>query len=396
MLNAYYDSRKYLKYKNQAFIRIMALVQPPNVFGTPKPFCQLWFDGIEEPVTSMVDEYLVLYPHGWGLDGLEALPYLVTCKNPLISDGLKPTAVSLVECKCDTATNLFEVIYDMPENGDKGKKDLAICTKLFDYKDNKVVDFEGDKMLELVEWIESQLILGVDKIIVYIHDAVNQDTMKVLKFYEKQGSVDIELVTMPSDIEVLWKKKDSVVFNDCLYKNMYRYKLLMPLEVNEIIVPILPDHRTLLDYFNGLEVPGYIFKVFSFHKNFFFSINEHKEEVQPEVPKSFYFLKQIYRAINQTKPSISLTSVLNPDYATAIYDHCVIRCFEDCEALDIPDEQGKLQRYIRNGCGDDFTEVECQYLSQNTINDTSLWKNKNEIVANVKKAVEDLKVFKEQ
>lgn len=54
----------YLKLYDGALIRIIALVQPPNVLKKPKPFCQIWFDGIEKPIVGEVQEYL-----GFGFKG---------------------------------------------------------------------------------------------------------------------------------------------------------------------------------------------------------------------------------------------------------------------------------------------------------------------------------------
>ena len=401
MFNAYYDARKYLKFKDQALIRIMAFIQPPNVLGGPKPFCQFWFNDVDDPIVSEVYDFLVMWPDGWGLDDQEPLPYLVTCLNPLISLGLVPTQVSLVENQCDVATNIFDIFYNLLKNVETERKELAICAKLYNFQDDTNLDFKDDKALELIEWIETQLILGVDKIIFHVRD-VHAEMYKVLKFYATQGKVDIEYVTMPDGVEAYYLKKDIIGFNDCLYKNMYRFKYLLPIEVDEIIVPARLEDKTLPDLLKTRVIP-IIFNSnpngavnFIFRTAFFFQENNKMAAVQPEVPNDFKFLQHVYRAANFSQPGSAKKSIINADWATVIFDYHAHHCFRICHKFEVSDEDAVVQHYSKHGCGENFSLEECEAFRKNSTKDITLWKYKDDIIRKVRKTVADLKVFGEK
>ena len=67
--------------------------------------------------------------------------------------------MSIVENKCDLATNNLQVIYNPLKDGQEKKK-FAICVKALDFLDI-------DLSVRLVEWIELLTILGADKVIIF-------------------------------------------------------------------------------------------------------------------------------------------------------------------------------------------------------------------------------------
>lgn len=50
--NAYYDFRSHLTFPKRSFILIMAFIQSKKAAGKPNLFCQVWFDGIADPIFS--------------------------------------------------------------------------------------------------------------------------------------------------------------------------------------------------------------------------------------------------------------------------------------------------------------------------------------------------------
>lgn len=104
MFNAYYDNRDF--YKDEPLVRILAFIN--RVDPKVKTFCQLWFDGFDEPVIEPVFEYNLIWVKNWGVNSIGFQPHLIGCKNPLPSK--TPLSVSLVEKKCGIATNHLKVI----------------------------------------------------------------------------------------------------------------------------------------------------------------------------------------------------------------------------------------------------------------------------------------------
>ena len=139
-------------------VRVLGMINrlEPSV----KTFCQLWFSDSLEPVVSKVLEYKYIWYKKWGnyKQGLFQ-PYLLACQLPKALWGQTPASVSIVEDKCDKASNNLRVTYNKPEEGEQKKK-FAVCVKGLDFP-------EDDLSIRLTEWLEVLGALGADKIFLY-------------------------------------------------------------------------------------------------------------------------------------------------------------------------------------------------------------------------------------
>merc|ERR1711997_703825 len=156
---------------------------------TVKTFCQLWFSDSLEPVISKVLEYKYIWYKKWGnyKQGLFQ-PYLLACQLPKSHWGKTPASVSIVEEKCDKASNNLRVTYNKPEEGEEKKK-FAVCVKSLDFP-------EEDISVRLVEWIELVAALGAEKIYFYVLH-VHDNITRVLEHYQAKGLVDIRPTSLP-------------------------------------------------------------------------------------------------------------------------------------------------------------------------------------------------------
>ena len=95
-----------------------------------KTHCQLWFNGTREPIISKVLEYKYIWYRKWGnyKPGIFQ-PYMLACQLPKTHWDKVPLSVSIVEDVCDTATNNLRVIYNKLPQGQKAKKEFAVCVK---------------------------------------------------------------------------------------------------------------------------------------------------------------------------------------------------------------------------------------------------------------------------
>lgn len=287
MFNAYYDTRR------ESEIRILSFINVVN--PTVKTYCQLWYAKIEDPIIVPVHKYQVIWYEKWGWNTEGSQPHLISCKNPILTE--EPQSVSLVESQCDQATNNFKVIYNQPSQ--LTKKLFAVCTKDLNFMD--------DQTMQTIEWIEVLSILGVDKIFIYV-TKIHPNMMKTLRYYEKQGKIKVEMVTKPEGLPnrneslTQWLQNDLIPLNDCLYKHMYEYDFLVPLDIDEFIMPTRNEHRSwedLILYMRHLEKVENQAAVASYeaHNVFFLSDNNHEGEIQPEIPENMHFLQNIYRAV---------------------------------------------------------------------------------------------------
>ena len=104
-------------------------------------------------------EYRYIWHKKWGNKEKLFQPYLLACQLPKTHWGKTPASVSIVEDKCDKASNNLRVTYNKPAEGEEKKK-FAVCVKGLDFP-------EDDLSTRLTEWIEVLGALGADKIFLY-------------------------------------------------------------------------------------------------------------------------------------------------------------------------------------------------------------------------------------
>ena len=374
MLNAYYDDRNYLKGRGQPIIRIIAF-QKRNITEA-NLFCLIWFDEISDPIIREVDEFRPLWFGDIKTETTEIISILITCPNPLADKGFVPSSVSVVANRSDVPSNSLKVIRSIPENGQK--KTVAVCGMLLSYEDNL--------SSKLIEWIEILLILGADRIVFSVI-TIHPDMMKVLKFYEKTGKIKLELMSFPK-VQSSKLHNQMIAINDCFYKNMNDFEFVTTLDIDEFIVPSRFEDRTWQDLLKRVTHSK------EFHsyevKNVFFNLdNNHRGEVQPDVPRKFSFLQHVYRAVEFSLWGENTKSFMRTEDVIVIHNHRALQCSTECNHFVIVPEDARLQHY-RRGCGGGYSPEKCNEFRSNTTRDTTLWRYKDDIIRNVQNTKKNL------
>ena len=239
LLSAYYDVRKNCQIC--PVVRLIGMVDriAPNV----RTYRHLWFAESNEPVIVQSRKYIPIHLYPPENPDLNVLlhGYLITCPIPQEIKNQIPIFVSLVENKCDIASNSLRVFYNQLENAEK-KNRFAVCVK--------ASSFNEDLSVRLIEWIELLQLLGVHKTIfysLYVHKNISQ----VLEYYKRRGKVEVLpftycedqpnvpslqhlYITENKDINIM---NEDVSLNDCFYRNMYKYDFIVALDLDEVIVP---------------------------------------------------------------------------------------------------------------------------------------------------------------
>jgi hypothetical protein len=239
-------------------------------------------------------------------------PYLIACQIPKPFSALVPASVSIVEKQCDTATNNLKVIYNLP--ADDRKKGFAVCVKGLDF-------LYDDLSVKMVEWIELITLLGADKIYFY-ELQVHPNISKVLRHYEKEDKVHVTPLTLPGGMpnipgfqHLYLAKKTSqkrqnelIPYNDCLYKNMYKYEFIALLDIDEVIMPKHEEDMSWHDLMvrvleKGKKLRNTTYPSYNVRNVYFFDENQHKHEWNSGIPKYMHMLQHTTRAANFTKPN---------------------------------------------------------------------------------------------
>lgn len=384
MFNAYYDDRLPYRRQGKAMVKILAYMKSFN--ARLELFCQLWYVGLNSPIISNVSEFRKMWPSYWGDNEYGYTPSLLGCENPLLGIGTIPIKVSLVKEHSENATNSLNIAYEAPK---EQTAPLAVVTKLLDYSD--------DLSMMVIEWTEIMLLLGVSKIFVYVSN-VHPNIMKVLEFYRTRSVLEIELFSFPDDFPdpkenvMQLFHNEMLTMNDCLYKHINEFSFIVPLDLDEIIVPTRDEDKTLVDLMlrikknynhdEELFYSGYVFR------NVFFLLdNIHENETQPDIPENLIFLQHIHRAANFSQPGVGVKSFCNTEKVEVIHNHSPMFCLmrEDCDKLDVSEDYGRVQHY-RRGC-ENYPKEECEDFKQNTVEDKTLHKYRKLVLTNVERTV---------
>lgn len=217
-------------------------------FSSEDPlFCQTRsLSPYEDSVEVVLARPLEIWWHEWDATPSEVdTPLLLSC--PLTEPLTNPSVVSVVTQPCDNPTNAFPL--NPAQNSNKYKRQFTICVK--------DMNFNMDISQNLIEWIETNNILGVDLIDVYV-DKVSKETEDILRHYRDKGFLRLfNVPIMNKQDRSLWqRRRDHVItYNDCLYRNIKESEFIIPLDVDEIILPKVAE--TLTELINRLESYGW-------------------------------------------------------------------------------------------------------------------------------------------
>ena len=96
----------------------------------------------------------------------------------------------------------------------------------------------------LVEWLEAYRLWGVGEVNIYTTE-IDNVTDSILRWYSNTGFVKYRQSPGPvgdyDETAIILGM--SPVINDCLYRNMYRYRYVVCTDLDEMIVPSSPHHN---------------------------------------------------------------------------------------------------------------------------------------------------------
>ena len=399
LFSAFYDDRELVKKKPT--IRILGMINryQPKV----KTHCQMWFKNMPDTVISRVYDY----QHAWFPNWYNKFtykgsyePYLMSCKVPRRYEHLVPESVSLVENRCDSAVTNLRVI----NNRFNKKKDFAVCVKSMVFPD-------ASQAIKLIEWIEVIYHLSGNNTIFMYELQMHPTMKKIIDYYQQNGKIHVTSYALPryfsdqesSVIEYLRGDSQSkryseiIQYNDCFYRNMNRYKYIVLLDTDELIIPqgklkLWKDTIPHLKKASGATIPD----AFLFRNAYFF------DEVQKKVPK--YLLRNIpkylhifthlYRSRRHTQQHSFIKSFFNPDTALIVHNHSPLACLRigRCKKFCVPLKYGQLQHY-RKTCSYAISSYICdRYFKADTILDGSILKYQDPIVKRVQFAIKQMNI----
>uniref|UniRef100_T1JIY5 Glycosyltransferase family 92 protein n=1 Tax=Strigamia maritima TaxID=126957 RepID=T1JIY5_STRMM len=393
LLSAYFDDRLNVYGRSYPFIRIIAMYE-----GTSNTtfYCQIW-NKKGEKVSITEANLLEIWFESWDQRPRTRSyrPYLVSCP---VMHGM-PKYVSVVPQPCAGATSLLEV---RGREMFAVKKNFAVCVK--------GLDFHTDISQQFIEWMEMLRILGAEKVGLYVYH-VHPRLAKVLQYYERLGMADVVPITLPGfqpnfPVERMkflrrnvWQKRrnELVPYNDCFYRYAKRYRYIVPIDVDEMIVPVKHDNWTELVLHLQRTDPELLEKYASYSAQqvYFLSTSQTEEDLEKVksagIPQYFGpALRHIRRAADFAPPGHSVKSFMSSDKCLTVFNHYALDPLYPGMRRDtlLPRELVQLNHY-KNECPVSAQKDCPMYLSRTQI-DMDMWRYKDRLIIKVNEVLSQL------
>ncbi|KAJ8897470.1 hypothetical protein PR048_002816 [Dryococelus australis] len=318
LYSAHYDVRL----PTHHYVRIVAMLEGHD---NGSFFCQVWFGG--QPLVMEALE-ADMWVSSWDREDPASLyrPVLLSCPIPRERSVLGdwPSGVSVARKPCDVARSML-VIAPPPSHP---PRDFAVCVKGMDFP-------REDISRRLVEWLELNRLLGADEFFMYVY-GVHPNIKKVLDRYSRAGVVKVVPLKLPGKQPNspagrsrflrthLWQKRrnEVVPYNDCFYRNLYAHRYVLPLDVDEVIVPT--SGRTWRDVLAGLE-PRLLdgFASLSVRNAYFF--DDFPSESASRFPAHMHVLRHTTRSANFSPADEAVKSFVSTRWSLTVFNHYALR-----------------------------------------------------------------------
>jgi len=277
VFSAFYDSRPNLDWPH---VRIIGVAEyDVRIY---KLCCLLWYSSRRRPdvaeitVTEVGGKYI---PRSQPMLG----QYIFSCRAS--GNGTDPPDyVSLVAPRAAKLSNLLAIEVPKPA---REVAEFGLCAKTL---------YGTQDAFRLVEWLEAHRTWGVGEVNFYAAASVDNVTDAVLRSYAPFVRYRRASGPLAENSDAARRLGMSAAINDCMYRNLYRYRYVLCTDVDELIVPASP-HRSYTEMLAAADAAATrsnaVVHSYYFRNTYFFL------DFAPTEKKPFYMLTQrfLYAAV---------------------------------------------------------------------------------------------------
>lgn len=403
LFSAYYDDRP--KTGKEPVVRILTVAS--QVEPKTNLFCQFWFYNNKTATAGSVTETKI-YDLIWNQkykrlkdESGQFVGQLITC--PVPKGGRVPLSVSLTENKCDQARN--HLVVHNERRQPKTSPNFLVCVKALDF-------LFDDLSVELVQFIELNLMFGVDRI-VFHNFGSHPNIEKVLSYYRTLEKISVAPMTLPAGypnepflrhqfIKTRHTAKivqELIPYNDCFYRHMHQYDYILLLDIDEVFVPAKgisyqDTIRLIKEQDKNKTFATYYAPNKIFVKN---SKNAPANDITQDVPLYLTMLTATSVAKDYEWPyRVNVKSFFNTQELLLLNNHMPYKCLGangNCQKRKLVDDIVQLHHYRRkcfwqDGEGCKVKEQKKYKVEENTL----MLRFKNKIISSVGKVMEELNI----
>ncbi len=266
----------------------------------------------------------------------------------------------------------------------------------FPAKPNTIIEFGiclpvayGDPGLyRLVEWFEMHKLLGVGRVVIY-NQTLDEPSSAVLFHYERQGYVDKEDPYSTHDMRV----RNCLSVTDCLYRNLYTFKYIISIDLDEGIVPrflhTIPELLALIkrNQADNISVASYKFRNVNWPADTIL-----KSELDESKPDQLHYLR--YRQRQKVNPiEYHMKHIMDPMGCAVLYQHSCLATVEGYDTLEliVNPTLGNLYHYRGTLCNMSSKKpINCSDAYYMVAQDDIMLRYESELIAGVDRQLRDL------
>jgi hypothetical protein len=332
-------------------------------------YCQIWYDS---EVVVLEALRIDIWASQWDSNASMQSdnPVMFSCpipQNISIDTTTRkrfPVGVSVTVKPCDNPRTFLKIKSPAAASSEF-RKDFAVCVKGLDFA-------VRDISVRIAEWLELNLILGADKFFVYVY-SVHPNLKRVLEYYSSKGVLEVIPLSLPGKQPnkpkqrsrflktKLWQKRrnEVVPYNDCYYRNLYSHRFVLPVDVDEVIVPVRTSNWKTMFQKLFEEDPHLLDKYSSFSvRNAYFFDGFPTNDLRYK-PKYHHILRHTVRSANFSPGLESVKSFVSTDGALTVFNHYALRTLRPSMARNLVLDISVAQmNHYRDACSS-YTVPDC-------------------------------------
>ncbi|XP_046833692.1 uncharacterized protein LOC124430745 isoform X1 [Vespa crabro] len=379
-------------------LRVIAVKHGP--LPTSSLFCTVWYEEEQGRIRSYSMEALVspIWLEEWGGETDSYTGILVSCQLPSLEGYTAyPSRVYVGATSCyENPSHSLAIFRDNETHNDyssNNSKRFTLCIK--------GLDFDEDISEKLVAFVELHRILGAGLFYFYVFD-VHENVLKVLRLYERSNVVRWFDLTLPGDLPKdkndrreffnndIWTKRrmELIPYNHCFYENLLRSEFVVPIDVDEAIVPVKRKswHGLIFDERRKLGETFEEFASYSVRNAYFFRELQNKSKSDSFVENPDYL--DTVRTSNISPEGDSVKSFISTRRALTVHNHYALTTLNPTTRRAHHLNPNDALKHHHRAC--DSRYLDCDLLMEDVRIDVSALRYANELKARMKVTLNDL------
>ncbi|XP_054006185.1 uncharacterized protein LOC128891048 [Hylaeus anthracinus] len=396
-----YSAHLDLRVASYPSLRVIGVKRGP--LPTSGLFCTVWYEE-EARGRSVSVEALVstIWLNEWGETVDSYAGVLVGCQLPQ-DVAIEPSRVYVGPDPChENASHSLAISQEARNEADDRRRQFTLCIK--------GLDFDEDISSKLVAFVELHRILGAELFYFYVFN-VHENVLRVLRLYERSNVIRWFNLTLPGDLpneknarrrllgEDIWTKRrmELIPYNHCFYENLHRSEFVLPIDIDEAIVPARRRnwHELLLDERIRLGRSFKDFASYAVRNAYFFPELQTKNRTEGSSLDADFLGDLDYlntvRATSISPEGDSVKSFVSTRRALTVHNHYALTTLNPSTRRAHHFDPEDVLKHHHRAC--DARHLDCEFLMENVRVDESALRYADELRARMRVVLTDLKAF---